>query len=101
MAGIDPNAEAAVQHLIEHDKEFQSVVKTAATLALRKLIHYMRHGTPDQQVAISAKFLPIFTKALAGDDGDEQTRRMKADVQRMIGEMMGGTLPDDEPADDA
>lgn len=97
---IDPNAEAAVHHLVETDKEFQSAVKIAAILALRKLTYWMKNGTPDQQVAISSKFLPIWVKALSGDDGDEQTRKMKSEVQTMLSEMIGGNLPSDDSDDD-
>lgn len=84
MAGLDPHAAAAVESLVANDDQFKSYVKKLATKALQTQLYYLENGTPDVQVRIAEKFIPIFTKALTGQDGDKQTADMHQEVRNMI-----------------
>lgn len=91
LRGPDPNVRAAVEHLVETDPAVQAHVKRLLISSIKTLYHYMEHGTPDQRLAISTKFVPLMVKALSGSDGEKQTNDLLQEVRDAI----GGVIPED------
>lgn len=89
--GPDANMSAAVEHLLDTDPEFKSTVKKLSILAMKNLMYYMQHGTPDQKLAISRGFQPVFVKALTGEKGDKQT----TDMLQQVRDIIGGVITED------
>lgn len=99
---LDPLAAKAVEALVSNDPKFITIVKKMTVKALERQLWYMNHGTPEQQILVSSKFMPIIIKAMTASDGDKTAEEVHEKTRELISSVlpMNEDLDEDDDDDD-
>lgn len=80
--------EMVAEQVVAGDHQLQDVVKKLIIRSLREADRILKEGTPNQRLALIRSLVPAMARQMDGQSTEDPHAEMRAEMQRMFGEML-------------